>query len=87
MKKCYSTQFKDKLVLQHLGLNVKTARLNQNLSLETFSKLTGLSEDLVNKIEAGEIDTNISVISLIAGILKVELVSLFDFDGEKNLHF
>lgn len=83
MKRFSSTVSKDQMILQRFGLNVKTERSNQNLSLEDFSKLSGISETIIYQIEAGEIDVNISVASMLAKKLKVDLIRLFDFDQSK----
>lgn len=80
MKNFAQTALKEKLALQHLGANIKDARLNQGLSIERFAEMTGIAASTIQQIETGEVDTEILTARMMARLLNVGLRSLLDFD-------
>lgn len=47
--------------IQHLGINLRTARLRRNMSLEEVASRLGVSRYVVSHAEAGKASTSIAV--------------------------
>lgn len=56
---------------------VKKVRLEKNMTLETLSKLSGISKGHLSKIERQERDPKLSTINQIALALKVDIKELY----------
>lgn len=56
---------------------VKKVRLEQNMTLETLAKLSGISKGHLSKIERQERDPKLSTLIQIAMALKVNLNELY----------
>lgn len=56
---------------------VKKIRLEKNMTLETLSKLSGISKGHLSKIERQERDPKLSTIIQIALALKVDIEELY----------
>ena len=63
--------------LKILGLNIKIARLNANLSQEQLAEKIGVSRETISMLENGNQNTSVVKILDIAGVLKVEISQLF----------
>lgn len=64
-----------------LGKRIKFLRKQQNLTQEKFSEMIDRSPNHLSKIESGEANPPLSLLIDIAKNLDVELVELFDFNG------
>ena len=56
---------------------IRKIRQNQNMSLETLSKLSGISKGHLSKIERQERDPKLTTIILISKALKVDITELY----------
>ena len=67
-----------KMLLKHLGLSIKLARVRKELSQEELAELAGLHRTYIGMVERAE--RNITVINLvqIAKALDISLDKLFD---------
>ena len=68
---------------------IKKIRLEQNMTLETLSKLSGISKGHLSKIERQERDPKLSTIIQIALALKVNVSELYEIIlwHNKTCHF
>lgn len=66
----------DKLRLKNLGINIKSARLRNNISQEKLAELTNISRNSVSLIETGKINPTILKVLDIANVLGTDLNSL-----------
>lgn len=66
----------DKLRLKNLGINIKSARLRNNISQERLAELTNISRNSVSLIETGKINPTILKVIDIANVLGTDLNSL-----------
>ena len=56
---------------------IRKIRQKQNMSLETLSKLSGISKGHLSKIERQERDPKLTTIILISKALKVDITELY----------
>ena len=56
---------------------IRKIRQEQNMSLETLSKLSGISKGHLSKIERQERDPKLTTIILISKALKVDITELY----------
>lgn len=56
---------------------IREIRQQQNMSLETLSKLSGISKGHLSKIERQERDSKLTTIILISKALKVDITELY----------
>lgn len=59
------------------GVNVERLRRHQQLPITTLSKMANISRPTLYKIERGEADLKLSVMTRVAHALGVDLVDLF----------
>lgn len=71
--------FRDEIIMQKLGANVREIRLKKGLSQEELSYLSDLDMSQIGRIERGKVNTSISILHKIAVALKIELKELVDF--------
>lgn len=56
---------------------IKKIRLEQNMTLETLAKLSGISKGHLSKIERQERDPKLTTMIMISKALKVEISDLY----------
>ena len=56
---------------------IKKIRLEQNMTLETLAKLSGISKGHLSKIERQERDPKLTTLIMISRALKVEISDLY----------
>ncbi len=56
---------------------IKKIRLEQNMTLETLAKLSGISKGHLSKIERQERDPKLTTMIMISRALKVEISDLY----------
>lgn len=69
---------------QELGKRVKEIRLQQNLTLEEASKLTGLARSTLSKIENEQISPTFSAVSKLVKGLGIDIPQLFSKSENKT---
>lgn len=62
--------------LKHIGENIRAARKNKNLTIETLSELIGISESFLGTIERGESSLSIDTLIKICTTLAISSDSL-----------
>ena len=67
----------EKELLRAIGLEIRTLRKAQDLTLKQLSRRTGLSVSLLSQIERAESSASISSLYKIASALRVPIRSLF----------
>ena len=72
--------FRDEIIMQKLGSNIKRIRIQKDLSQEELSYKAELDISQIGRIERGQVNTSVSILNKIAIALSVELKELFDFD-------
>lgn len=76
MKKSY---LRDEVNIKRLGKKLKEIRLEKGFSQEQLANECDLPISQIGRIERGTLNTSVSHIFLIAGVLKVHPKELFDF--------
>jgi transcriptional regulator with XRE-family HTH domain len=74
---------KEKMVLNNLGLCVKSLRTARNLTQQELSMMIGLNRSSVTNIELGKQDTPLSTIVRISCALDCELNDLLELEDKK----
>jgi len=62
--------------LKKIGRNIRTARKNKNLTIETLSELAGISESFLGTVERGESSISIDTLTNLCKVLDVSADSL-----------
>ena len=62
--------------LKKIGKNIRTARKNKNLTIETLSELAGISESFLGTVERGESSISIETLTNLCKVLDVSADSL-----------
>lgn len=68
--------------LMRFGNRVRELRKDRNLTLQEIEKEIGINNSKLSKIERGMINVEFQTIVKLAGVFKVELVELFNYEGE-----
>ena len=76
--------FRDTILLEKFGQNVKRIRKLHVLSQEELSYQADLDISQIGRIERGKVNTSICVVQRIAKALNVDIKELFDFDYIEN---
>lgn len=71
--------FRDEIIMQKLGSNIKRIRTKKGLSQEELSYKSELDISQIGRIERGQVNTSVSILNKISIALEVELKELFDF--------
>lgn len=71
--------FRDEVVMEKLGSNLKKIRVEKGLTQEELSYKSELDLSQISRIERGIVNTSISVLSKIAKALEIEIKELVDF--------
>ena len=69
--------------LKIIGENIRTARKNKNLTIETLSELAGISESFLGTVERGESSISIETLTNLCRVLDVSADSLI-MPGEES---
>ncbi len=67
-------------IQKNVGKNIKTIREQKKITLDSASKLTGVSRSMLAQIEKGEVNPTISILWKIANGYKVSFTSLVKYD-------
>jgi len=62
--------------LKRIGENIRNARKNKNLTIETLSELAGISESFLGTVERGESSISIDTLTNLCKVLDVSSDSL-----------
>ena len=68
--------------LKHVGENIRTARKNKDLTIETLSELAGISESFLGTVERGESSISLETLIKLCEALGVSSDSLI-MDGKE----
>ena len=68
--------------LKHVGENIRTARKNKDLTIETLSELAGISESFLGTVERGESSISLETLISLCETLGVSADSLI-MDGKE----
>ncbi|WP_276484109.1 helix-turn-helix domain-containing protein [Paraflavitalea pollutisoli] len=76
--------FPEKLTLElmRFGQRIHQLRKHRGFTLQGIEREIGISNSTLSKIENGMVNVEFQTIVKIAGVLKVELVELFNYDGQ-----
>lgn len=67
----------DAAILKTLGAQLKQMRLNQNLTQEQLSKLSGISRSTLSEIEKGNIGSMLTFVQILRALQKLEVLNTF----------
>ena len=67
-------------VLRAVGMNIRKLREKSGFSQQEFADLCDMELSQINRIELGEINTSVSVLFIIAEVLKIKPSKLLDID-------
>lgn len=65
--------------MEKFGRRLKMVRESKGLTQERMAYLTDISQSQIARTELGQVNTSISHASIYSKILKVDVMSLFDF--------
>ena len=69
--------------LSYMGENIRIARKNKNLTIETLSELAGISESFLGTVERGESSVSIETLINLCRVLNVSADSLIFNKGNE----
>ena len=72
---------KDIFFIKEFGLNLKSLRLNKNMSQESLAYAADIPISQIGSIERGEINTTISTVKALAVALNISVKDLFEFNN------
>ena len=64
-------------VLKEIGAQIRQMRLNQNISQEKLSEMSGLSRKAIGDIERNGKGTMMSIVQMLRALERMELLNLF----------
>lgn len=66
---------------QFIGMKVKKARLQEGLKITDVSRISGISQGMVSKIENAQVSTSLDTLSKLCSVIGLPISKLFsDFD-------
>ena len=65
-------------IVRVIGTNIAKIRIDQSLSQEALSRMSGVSRQTINRMERGEFDMKVSSLCGVADALCVEVAVLFN---------
>ncbi len=66
---------------QFIGMKVKRARLHENLKITDVSRISGISQGMISKIENAQVSTSLETLSRLCNAIGLPISKLFsDFD-------
>jgi transcriptional regulator with XRE-family HTH domain len=79
LEHCPVAYYRNDKFLKAFGMNIKRLRLSKNMSQEDLAFESDLELTQIGRIERGETNTSLSLITKIAKSLKIPVKDLFDF--------
>jgi transcriptional regulator with XRE-family HTH domain len=75
--------FKDLLFMKAFGEKVRKIRMERGMSQEYLADEIGIPTNQIGRIERGEVNTSISIVSALAKALSVDFADLFKFNVDE----
>ena len=72
----------DVAIIKEIGKRLKQIRLNQNLSQEKLSLLSGIDRITISRMESGRPVTSLTLIQLLRALNKLEILNAFRQEPE-----
>jgi len=72
----------DAAIIKEIGKRLKQIRLNQNLSQEKLSLLSGIDRITISRMESGRAVTTLTLIQVLRALNKLEILNAFRQEPE-----
>ena len=72
----------DAAIIKEIGKRLKQIRLNQNLSQEKLSLLSGIDRITISRMESGRPVTSLTLIQILRALNKLEILNAFRQEPE-----
>ena len=72
----------DAAIIKEIGKRMKQIRLNQNLSQEKLSLLSGIDRITISRMESGRPVTSLTLIQVLRALNKLEILNAFRQEPE-----
>ena len=72
----------DAAIIKEIGKRLKQIRLNQNLSQEKLSLLSGIDRITISRMESGRPVTSLTLIQVLRALNKLEILNAFRQEPE-----